>query len=114
MFKDAKTVCNHLVIALQSDPTIDRPEKNKPVQTLQERIIILNAIKYVDEIIVYDTEEDLYDLLKNNNLDVRILGTDYKNKKFTGDDLDISIHFHHRNHDWSSSSLKNKIKNSLT
>lgn len=113
MFEDAKSVCDHLVIALQSDPTIDRPEKNKPVQTLEERKIILNAISYIDEIKVYNTEEDLYNLLKSLPLDIRILGTDYKNKTFTGHDLNIPIHFHHRSHDWSATDLKHRIKNSL-
>ena len=113
MFEDAKNVCDYLIIALQSDPTIDRPEKNKTVQTLQERIIILNAIKHIDEIITYDTEEDLYELLKNNSIDVRVLGTDYKDKKFTGDDLNIPIHFHERSHEWSATNLKIKIRDSL-
>jgi len=113
MFEDAKSVCDYLIIALQSDPTIDRPEKNKPVQTLEERKIILNAISYIDEIKVYNTEQDLYNLLKSLSLHVRILGTDYKNKTFTGDDLNIPIHFHHRSHDWSATDLKHRIKNSL-
>ena len=113
MFEDAKNVCDYLIIALQSDPTIDRPEKNKTVQSLQERIIILNAIKHIDEIITYDTEEDLYELLKNNSIDVRVLGTDYKDKKFTGDDLNIPIHFHERSHEWSATNLKIKIRDSL-
>ena len=113
MFEDAKNVCDYLIVALQSDPTIDRPEKNKTVQTLQERIIILNAIKHIDEIITYNTEEDLYELLKNNSIDVRVLGTDYKDKKFTGDDLNIPIHFHERSHEWSATNLKIKIRDSL-
>jgi glycerol-3-phosphate cytidylyltransferase len=113
MFQDAKKVCQHLTIALHSDPTIDRPEKNKPVQTISERKFILQSIKYVDEIVTYDTEKDLYSLLNLLELDVRILGTDYKNKSFTGDDLNIPIHFHERDHEWSSTDLKTRIKNSL-
>ncbi len=113
MFQDAKKVCRHLTIALHSDPTIDRPEKNKPVQTISERKFILQSIKYVDEIVTYDTEKDLYSLLNLLELDVRILGTDYKNKSFTGDDLKIPIHFHERDHEWSSTDLKTRIKNSL-
>jgi glycerol-3-phosphate cytidylyltransferase len=113
MFQDAKKVCRHLTIALHSDPTIDRPEKNKPVQTISERKFILQSIKYVDEIVTYDTEKDLYSLLNLLELDVRILGTDYKNKSFTGDDLNIPIHFHERDHEWSSTDLKTRIKNSL-
>ncbi len=114
MFEDAKSVCDYLIIALQSDPTIDRPEKNKPVQTLEERMIILNSIKHIDEIMLYDTEEDLYNLLKTTKIDIRILGTDYKEKSFTGDDLDIPIHFHERSHKWSATDLKKRIKTSLT
>ncbi len=113
MFQDAKKVCQHLIIALHSDPTIDRPEKNKPVQTIGERKFILESIKYVDEIVTYDTEKDLYSLLNSLELNVRILGTDYKNKSFTGDDLNIPIHFHERDHEWSSTDLKTRIKNSL-
>ena len=113
MFEDAKSVCEHLIVALQTDPTIDRPEKNKPVQTLEERKIILDAILHIDEILIYDTEKDLYNLLKSTKPDVRILGSDYKNRLFTGSDLNIPIYFHKRSHDWSTSSLKEKIKNSL-
>ena len=114
MFQDAKKICDCLIVALQSDPTIDRPEKNKPVQTLEERKIILNSIKYIDEILVYDTEQSLYSLLKSTKINIRILGSDYKNKSYTGDDLNIPVYFHERDHAWSTSCLKEKIKNSLT
>jgi len=113
MFQDAKNVCEHLTIALHSDPTTDRPEKNKPVQTIEERSIVLNSIKHVNEIIFYDTEKDLYNILNLLDFNVRILGTDYKNKSFTGDDLNIPVYFHERDHDWSSTDLKNRIKNNL-
>ena len=110
MLKDAKDQCDYLVVGLQIDPTIDRPKtKNKPIQTLKERKIQIEAVKYIDEIIIYDSEDDLYEFLKKRNPDVRILGTDYKNKKFTGDDLDIKIYFHKRNHNFSSSNLRKKI-----
>jgi len=109
MFKDAKTVCDHLIVGLQSDPTLDRPEKCKPIHSLEERKIILSSIKYVDEILVYDTEESLYNLLKNTKINVRILGTDYINRDYTGKDLDIPIHFHLRDHGWSASILREKI-----
>jgi len=112
MFEDAKTACDHLIVALQTDPTIERPHKNKPVQTVEERKIILNAIKYIDEILLYETEQDLYNILKLTTLDVRILGTDYKNKSYTGDDLDIPVYYHVRDHSWSTTDLKNKIRNS--
>ena len=110
MFDDAKTVCSHLIIGLQTDPTLDRPEKNKLVHSLEERKLILSSIKQVDEILVYDNEESLYNLLKNTHIDVRVLGTDYIDREnYTGKDLDIPIHFHLRNHDWSTSSLREKI-----
>ena len=110
MFQDAKTVCDYLVCGLHSDPTIDRPSKNKPVSTLKERMIVLQSIKYVDEVVVYNTESELYELLKRIKPDVRILGSDYVGKRFTGDDLDIHIHWHNRNHDWSTTNLKRRIK----
>ena len=110
MFQDAKTVCDYLICGLHSDPTIDRSTKNKPIQSVEERKIVLESIRYVDEIVVYDTESELYELLRLIKPDVRILGTDYINKKFTGDDLDINIHWHKRNHDWSTTSLKRRIQ----
>jgi len=113
MFQDAKTVCDRLIVALQRDPTIDRPEKNKPVQSIEERKIILSSIRYVDEIVEYTTEKDLYNLLKTLEIDVRILGTDYMDKPFNGRDLKIPIHFHKRNHNWSASRLKKLIKENL-
>ena len=110
MLKDAKNQCDYLIVGLQTDPTINRPkEKNKPIQSLEERKIQLEAVKYIDEIIIYDSEDDLYELLKKINPSVRILGTDYKNKKFTGDDLDIKIYFHERDHNFSSSNLRKKL-----
>ena len=111
MLKDAKKQCDYLVVGLQTDPTIDRKEKNKPVQSLQERKIQLEAIKYIDKIIIYETENDLYNLVYNMMPDVRILGTDYIDKYFTGVDIEgIDIYFHKRDHDYSTSSLREKIK----
>ena len=110
MFRDAKeNACEKLIVALQSDPTIDRPDKNSCVQPLTERIEILDAIKYIDEILVYDTEQDLYELLQNINYDVRVLGTDYREREYTGKDLDPSVYFHERNHDISTTTLKRRI-----
>lgn len=109
MFRDAKIVCEHLICAIQSDPTLDRPQKNKPVQTLEERIVVLEAIKFVDEIVVYSTESELAEILADIKPDIRILGTDYKDKTFTGQDLDIAIHWHQRNHDWSTTALRKRI-----
>ena len=111
MLEDAKKQCGKLIVGLQSDPTLDRPEKNKPIQSLEERRIQLEAVKYVDEIFEYDTEEDLYKKILEINPDVRILGSDYDipDKRFTGDDLDIPIHFHERKHNYSSTNLRSKI-----
>ena len=112
MFKDAKTVCDHLVVALQTDPTVDRPEKNKPVQSYLGRKSILESIRYVDEVVTYTTEKELYQLMENMKIDIRILGSDYENKKINGHDLDIPIYFHKREHEWSATNLRNKIKES--
>ena len=109
MLKDAKEQCNKLIVGLQTDPTIDRPEKNKPIQSYEERYIQLEAIKYVDEIIKYETEDDLMKLLFDLNPDVRILGSDWERKPFTGYTLHIPIYFHKRDHDYSTSNLRNKI-----
>lgn len=110
MLTEAKENCDRLVVALQSDPTIDRPEKNKPVQALSERFIQVNACKYVDQIIPYDTEEDLLNLLSGYNWDVRFLGSDYFGRTdFTGSDLYIPIHYCSRKHNYSSSGLRERI-----
>ena len=112
MLQDARDQCDYLIVGLQSDPTIDRPDtKNKPIQTLEERQIMLSAVRFIDEIMIYDTEDDLYSYLKHNKPDVRILGSDYDipDKRFTGDDLNIPIYFHNRNHEYSTSNLRNKI-----
>ena len=111
MLKDAKKQCDYLIVGLQTDPTIDRPKtKNKPIQSLKERKIQLEAVKYIDEIIIYDNEKNLYNLLLKIKPDIRILGSDYKDKRFTGDNLNIQIYFHRRNHKYSSSNLKKEIK----
>ena len=109
MLKDAKAQCDKLIVGLQTDPTIDRPEKNKPIQSFEERYIQLQAVKYVDEIFIYDTEEDLYKKILYFNPDVRILGSDYIDKPFTGDDLNIPIYFHERKHNYSSTNLRGSI-----
>tara|TARA_Y100001937_G_scaffold80229_1_gene108704 strand:- start:593 stop:1000 length:408 start_codon:yes stop_codon:yes gene_type:complete len=112
MLKDAKEQCDELIVGLQTDPTIDRPlTKNKPIQSLRERKIQLEAVRYVDDIFVYETESDLIDLLKLIKPDVRILGSDYKDESFTGDELNIPIYYHERDHDYSSSDLRKKIIN---
>ena len=111
MLKDAREQCDYLIVGLQTDPTLDRPEKNKPIQSIDERYIQLYAVQYVDAVVKYETEEDLYELLKKIEPDIRILGSDYDipDKRFTGDDLDIPIYYHQRNHNYSTSNLRKKI-----
>jgi glycerol-3-phosphate cytidylyltransferase len=110
MLMEAKDHCDRLIVALQSDPSVDRPEKNKPVQALSERYIQLEACKYVDQIVPYDTEADLYNLLAGYDWDVRFLGMDYIDRtEFTGSDLDIPIHYCSRRHNYSSSGLRERI-----
>ena len=109
MLEDAKKQCDVLIIGLQTDPTIDRKEKNKPIQSYEERYIMTSGIRYIDDVIKYSTEKDLYELLTLLKPDVRILGTDHQNKPFTGDDLDIKIYWHNRNHNYSTSNLRKKI-----
>jgi|TARA_R110002020_G_scaffold17194_8_gene60726 glycerol-3-phosphate cytidylyltransferase len=110
MLREAKTVCDYLICALQTDPTIDRPEKNKPVQSYMERHIQLSAIKYVDEIVPYGTEEELVVLLNHLPIDIRIIGDDYYGKDFTGKDI-VPVHFNKRQHNFSTSGLRRKVVN---
>ena len=110
LLEDAKNHCTHLIVLLQSDPTHDRPEKNKPVQSLEERLVQLEAVKFVDEIMTYDTEGDLLILLSNLKPDIRIQGNDWDGKAYTGRSLNIPIHYHDRNsHSFSSSSLRMRV-----
>jgi glycerol-3-phosphate cytidylyltransferase len=114
MLEEAKSQCDWLVVALQSDPTVDRPEKNKPIQTLYERYIQLQGCKYVDEIVPYTTEEEVRLILESRQFDVRIIGEDYKNKDFTGKDIcderGIRVYYNSRQHHLSSSELRKRIK----
>ena len=113
MLREAKSQCDHLICALQVDPSVDRSEKNSPIQSLVERYIQISAVKYVDEIVVYQTEEDLEDILELYPLDVRILGEEYKDKDFTGREIckrrGIRIHFNKRDHRFSSSGLRKRV-----
>jgi glycerol-3-phosphate cytidylyltransferase len=110
MLMEAKAECDRLVVALQSDPTIDRPEKNKPIQGLYERYVQVDSCKFVDNVVAYDTEADLYNLLASFDWSVRFLGDDYVGRTdFTGYDLNIPIHYCSRKHDYSSSSLRERI-----
>ena len=113
MLEDCKTVCDYLIVGIQSNPNLDRDYKNQPVQSLTERIVQIDAVKYVDEIFIYHTEKDLHKWLNENihNIDIRILGSDWKNKNYTGYELDIPIYFHERNHNYSSTELIERIKN---
>lgn len=109
MLKEAKTQCDYLIVGLQTDPTIDRPEKNKPVQSVFERFVQLQACKYVDEIVVYATEKELMDVLQSYPIDVRILGDEYKDKHFTGRDLDMEFYFNSRKHSFSTTELRKRV-----
>ena len=114
MLSEAKNHCDYLITGLQTDPTIDRPDtKNKPVQSIVERQIQLSACRYVDEVVVYQTEQDLRDLLLILPVDVRILGIEYQDKDFSGRDecfdRNIEIVFNGRDHSFSSSSLRKRV-----
>ena len=113
MLREAKDQCDYLICALQIDPSVDRPEKNKPVQTVVERYTQLDAVRFVDEVIPYSTERDLEDILQMRNIDVRILGEEYKDGKFTGRAIcasrGIELHFNKRDHRFSTSGLRERV-----
>lgn len=113
MLREAKTQCDYLICAIQVDPSKDREDKNSPVQTLVERHTQLSAVKYVDEIIPYQTETDLEDILKMVDIDVRIIGSEYKDHKFTGRATcaarGIEIYFNRRDHRFSTSDLRKRV-----
>ncbi len=110
MLKEAKSVCDYLIVGLQTDPTIDRPEKNKPIQSIFERYVQLEACKYVDEIVVYATEKDLLDILHSYPIDTRFVGDEYKDKDFTGKDLEhIEIYYNSRKHSFSTTELRGRV-----
>lgn len=110
LLRDCKEVCDFLIVGLQTDPSIDRPGKNKPIQSIYERYVQLENCKHVDKIIPYDTEADLVNVLKTLKIDVRILGDDYVDKFFTGDELDIPVHFVSRKHNFSSTELRHRLE----
>ena len=111
MFKDAKTHCNHLTVALHEDPSMARPHKLKPVQTVEERREILLALRDVDDVVVYQAEETFLSYLKD--YDIRFLGTDYIDGSYTGKDISIDIVWLNRDHDYSSTKLKRDIYNNV-
>jgi glycerol-3-phosphate cytidylyltransferase len=113
MFNECKKYCNYLIVLLHEDPTNERPEKLKPILSVEERLLILYSLKQVNLIMTYKTEAELYDILDEMNPDVRFLGDDYIGKPFTGNDLDIPIHYLNRDHGWSTTKYKQLIANSL-
>lgn len=109
MFEEARKKCDFLIVGLQVNPSIDRKNKNKPIQSTKERLIQLKACKHIDKIIIYKTEIDLFNLLKKIKPDIRFIGMDWKRKNFTGKELPIKVIFNSRNHNYSSSNLRKKI-----
>ena len=113
MLEDAKNQCDYLIVGLQTDPTLDRPEKNRPIQSVVERYIQLKGCKFVDEIVPYATEQDLEDVLQAFDIDVRILGDEYKDKQFTGreycEQAGIELFYNKREHRFSSSGLRKEV-----
>ena len=110
MLEEAKTVCDYLIVGLQTDPSIDRKEKNKPVQSIVERQIQLEGCKFVDEVTIYDTEDDLMQILETIEWDVYVIGEEYKNKFFTARDKYIDkCYFNSRPHDFSTSELRERV-----
>ena len=115
MLEEAKRHCDYLIVGLQTDPTIDRPDKNAPIQSVVERQIQLAAVKYIDEIVMYATERDLEDLLLTLPINVRIIGEEYKTKPFTGKEIckdrGIKMVYNKRDHSFSSTSLRKRVVN---
>jgi len=114
MLEEATHHCDYLIVGLQNDPRLDRPEKHEPIQSIVERQIQLAAVKYVDEIVIYNTEQDLLDLLLTLPINVRILGDEYKTKDFTGKDIakqrSMKIIYNGRDHSFSSTSLRKRVQ----
>jgi glycerol-3-phosphate cytidylyltransferase len=114
MLAEAKQNCNYLIVGLQNDPSVDRPEKNKPIQSIFERQLQITACRFVDEVVVYNTEADVLDILKTLPINVRIIGSDYLEKDFTGKqyciDQGIEILYNSRSHSFSTSELRDRVK----
>lgn len=113
MFKECKQVCDKLIVFLHTDPSIERPSKLKPILSVEERVELLESLKYIDEVQIYTYETELYDLVESNSPDVRFLGDDYKNKTYTGSELGVPIHYLNRDHGWSTTKFKTLIANTL-
>ncbi len=114
MLREAKAQCDYLICALQIDPSLDRVDKNKPVQSIVERYTQLEAVQFVDEVIPYMYENDLEDILQMRTIHVRILGEEYREKEFTGRDIckarDIDLYFNKRDHRFSTSGLRKRVQ----
>lgn len=111
MLEEAKSVCDHLTVCIQTDPSIDRKSKNSPVQSLEERQIQVLGCRYVDEVVIYDTENDLLDILDRLDWDIRILGEEYRDRDFTGRKQSLDkCYFNNRSHSFSSSELRGRVK----
>ncbi|SVE64242.1 uncharacterized protein METZ01_LOCUS517096 [marine metagenome] len=113
LFNECKQHCDHFLLLLHEDPSIERNEKLKPVLSIEERELILSSLRQIDEIITYKTEKDLLRILKDKKIDIRFLGDDYKQKDFTGKELDIPIHFLNRSHGWSTTKFKKLLSNNI-
>ena len=112
-FKECKENCDHFTILLHSDPTIERPNKLKPILSVDERIEVLSSIKFIDDIKVYTYEKELTDLIKKGEFKIRFLGDDYIDRDFTGNELNIPVHYISRKHGWSTTQFKNLILKSF-
>jgi glycerol-3-phosphate cytidylyltransferase len=116
MFKESKQHCDYLIVALNKGDNIDyniNPDKKPPIYSVEERKLILDSCKYIDEVIIYNSEEELLDIMKSRKIDIRFLGDDYRGKKITGSELNIPIHYIDRSHGYSSSKIRERIIKNL-
>jgi glycerol-3-phosphate cytidylyltransferase len=115
MFKECKSNCDKFIVLLHTDPSIERPHKLKPILNVQDRIEMLNCFEQIDDVVTYTTEAELYDIIADRKaqIKVRFLGNDYKDKEFTGKDLNIPIHYINRDHGWSTTKFKKLIANEV-
>lgn len=115
MLEEAKSVCDYLIVGLQLDPSIDRPEKNKPIQSVIERYIQVSSCRFVDEVVPYVREQDLDEILLSFKIDVRVIGEEYREKNFTGkaycEEKGIQLYYNSRDHKYSSSGIRKRISN---
>ena len=113
MFKECKSYCKQFIVLLHTDPSIERPEKLKPILSKEERTEILTSIKFIDGIAYYTYEKELVDLIYRLNPDIRFLGDDYRGKTYTGFELDIPVHYLNRDHGWSTTKFKKLIADTI-